>query len=159
MSDECRSTHDDDRGVEADPAVEQEVAAVHLARARCARNDRRSSEPSSCAVASTGSSGDAERAGVDVRGAAREGRERGLGADEPVGRLVQRAVAAEHRDDLDAPPGRAAGEAGRVPAPRRLRHLEVVLRAERLLDHHPLAGRHRRRGRVHDEQDAHDEAG
>ena len=50
------------------------------------------------------------------------------------------------------PSGRAAGEAGRRGPAGRLRHLEVVVGAERLLDHHPLAGRHRRRRRVHDQR-------
>ena len=40
-----------------------------------------------------------------------------------------------------------------------LGHLDVVLGAQRLLDPDALAGCHRRRGRVHDEQHPHDAAG
>ena len=46
-----------------------------------------------------------------------------------------------------------------MAAPGRLDHLEVVVRAQRLLDDHPPAGRHRRRGGVDDEEHAHDGAG
>ena len=100
-----------------------------------------------------------EAAGVDVRGAPGEGRDRGVGAHEAVGRLVERAVAGEHRDHLDALGRRAPGQARRVAPAGRLDHLEVVVGAQRLLDDHPAAGRHRRRGGVDDEQDTHDEAG
>ena len=128
----------DDRGVEAGAAVEQEAAPVAGPRP-IRSNDRRSSDASSWAVASTGSCGDPERAGVHVVEPPGKRRQRGLGADEPVRGLVERAVAAEHRDDLDAPSCAAAGEPGRVAAPGGLHDLEVVVGAERLLDHDPLA--------------------
>ena len=46
--------------------------------------------------------GDAERAREHVRRAAGQRRERGVGAGEPAAGLVERAVAGEHRDDVDA---------------------------------------------------------
>ena len=54
--------------------------------------------------------------------------------------------------DVDAVARRGAGEPGGVTPPGGLGHLEVVPLAERLLDHHAPAGRHRRRGRVHDQR-------
>ncbi len=78
--------------------------------------------------------------------------QRGAGAGEPVGGLVERAVAAEHDDDLDAVERGAAGEAGGVAAPRRLRDLELVVCAEHPLHEHPPPRGHRRRGRVDDQR-------
>ena len=147
-----------DRGVEADPAVEQEVAVADAAqpdaleRASLERVEQGAGRLDRVV-------GDAERAGVDVGGAAGEGRDRGVGADQAVGRLVERAVAGEHHHDVDALGRGAAREACRVAAAGRLGHLEVVIRAQRLLDDHAAPGRHRRRGRVDDEQDPHDGAG
>ena len=65
----------------------------------------------------------------------------------------------EDRHHLDALGRGTPGEPGRVAPAGRLDHLEVVVRAQRLLDDHPPAGRHRRRGGVDDEEDTHDEAG
>jgi hypothetical protein len=45
------------------------------------------------------------------------------------------------------------GEPGRVPAPVRLDHLDVVAAREPAVHDHRVARRHRRRERVHDEQD------
>ena len=98
---------------------------------------------------------EAERPRVDVGRAAGERRERGVGVQEPVGGFVQRAVAGEHDDDVEPVVRGRAREAGRVAAPRRLGDLDLVLRGEQLADHHALAGRHRRRGRVDEEQDPH----
>ena len=98
---------------------------------------------------------EAERARVHVGGAAGQRRERGVGVQEPVGGFVERAVAGEHDHDVEAVVRGGVGEAGRVTAARGLRDLDVVLGREQLADHHPLAGRDRRRGRVDEEQDPH----
>ena len=50
------------------------------------------------------------------------GAERGRGAGQPVGGLVQRAVAAEADDHVDAVVGRALRQAGGVAAAVRLGH-------------------------------------
>ena len=63
----------------------------------------------------------------------------------------------DRRDDdhIDPVACRSAGQAGRVAAPVRLRDLEAVVLTEEMLDPHPASGRHRRRGRVHDQEQAH----
>jgi hypothetical protein len=65
-----------------------------------------------------GSFGQPDGAGEHVGGAAGQRGERGVGAGEPVGRLVEGAVAAEHHDHVDAVGG--APWARRVAWPRRL---------------------------------------
>ena len=92
--------------------MEQEAAAVHApepdprertpaerSEQRVGRGDRVERDP--------------ERAGVHVRRAAGERRERGVGAGQAVGGFVERAVAREHRDDVEAVVRGRAREAGR----------------------------------------------
>ena len=67
--------------------------------------------------------------------------------------LVQRAVAAEADDDVDAAAGGVVGEAGGVAAAVRLDELDVVVRGQPAVHDDRVAGRHRRRERVHDQQD------
>ena len=59
-------------------------------------------------------------------------------AGQAVGRLVQRAVAAEHDDHVDPVGGGALGEAGGVAPPVGLGQGHVVVGRQRLLDHHRL---------------------
>ena len=72
--------------------------------------------------------------------------ERGVGAGQPVGGLVQGAVAAEARSTTSTP-RRAASWAKRVAWPRRLVSTSSTSwsAARRLLDDDRVAGRHRRR--------------
>ncbi len=58
--------------------------------------------------------GDAEAPADDVGRAARKHRHRDVGAGEPVGDLVERAVAAERDDDVVAAVDRLAADLGRV---------------------------------------------
>ena len=58
-----------------------------------------------------------ERARVDVRRPAGQRGERGRAVQQAVGRLVERAVAGEHRDDVEAVVRGGAREAGGVTAP------------------------------------------
>ena len=99
--------------------------------------------------------GQPDRAGEHVRRAARQRRQRRLGAGEAVGDLVERAVAAEADDHVDAVVGRPLGQAGGVAPTVGLDHRDLVVRGERLLDHDPAPRRHRGRRRVHDEQESH----
>ena len=62
---------------------------------------------------------------------------------ETVGRLVERAVAGEHGDDVEAVVGGRARESGGVTATRRLGDLDFVLVREHLADHDARAGRDR----------------
>ena len=103
--------------------------------------------------------GKAEAARVDVGGSAREGRECGLGADESVRRLVEGAVARKNRHHLNPFGGCASSQAGGVAPTGGLRDLEVVVGAERLLDHHAGASRDRRSRRIDDEKHPHEGAG
>ena len=83
--------------------------------------------------------GQPDRAGEDVGRAAGQGGERGVGAGQAVGRLVEGAVAAEHDDDVDAVAGRALGQAGGVVAAVGLGDGDVVVGRQRLLDDDPAA--------------------
>ncbi len=100
--------------------------------------------------------GHAERAGEHVGAAAGEHAERGVGAGDAGGDLVQRAVAAEPDDDVDASTGGVLGESGGVAAAVGLDDLDVVAAGERSVDDDRVARRHRRRERVDDQQDAQD---
>ena len=92
----------DHGGVEAHPDVEEEVAAVHRRRGRPAGCCRWASASSRSPVASIGSLGSPiVRANTLVEPPGQR-RQRARRAGQPVGRLVERAVAAEHHDDLGA---------------------------------------------------------
>ena len=113
------------------------------------------SASSSTPVASIGSSGSPRvRANtlVEPPGSAASAVSR---AGQPVGRLVERAVTAEHDDDVDAVGGRALGEARGVAPAARLGDRDVVVGRQRLGDHDPPPGGHRRGERVDDEQEPH----
>ena len=97
--------------------------------------------------------GQPDRAGEHVRRAAGQGAERGVGAGDARRHLVQRAVAAEADDDVDAAPGGVVGEAGGVAAAVRLDELDVVVAAQPAVHDDGVARRHRRRERVHHEDD------
>ena len=142
-----------DRGVVADAGVEAEEAAVDLAE-----TDR------------------ADVGGVDAVGEQVSGARPGRWAARACGRrrwsmppgstpsavsvpampgrhLVQRAVAAEADDDVDAAAGGVVGEAGGVPAPVGLDELDVVALRQRAVHDHGVACRHRRGEGVDDQQD------
>ena len=73
--------------------------------------------------------GHAERAGEHVGRTAGEHAERGVGAGDPGGDLVERAVAAVPDHHVDAASGGVVGEACGVAAPVGLDHLDVVAAA------------------------------
>ena len=100
-----------DGGVEADAGVEAEEPPVHPA------------EPDRAEVAGVDAAGQqlgrgdrvvgqADRAGEHVGRPAGQDAERGVGAGDAGGDLVQRAVAAEADDDVDARAGRRRGRSG-----------------------------------------------
>jgi hypothetical protein len=143
----------DDGGVEAEPDVEQEEAAVHAAEPDVL--DVPGGQPvEQRAGRLDGVVGQADRAGEHVRRAPGQGRQGRARAGQAVGGLVQRAVPAEHDDDLDALVGGPPGEAGGVVAAVRRGDRDVVIGRERLLDHDLAARRDRRRGRVDQQEDA-----
>ena len=143
----------DDRGVEADAGVEAEVAAVDLAEA-----DR----PEVGGVDAVGEQLDrddrvvrhADRAGEHVGRPAGQHAERRLGAGDPGGDLVERAVATVADHHVEAATGRVVGEARGVAAAVRLDDFDVVAAAQPAMDHHGVARRDRRGERVDDEQDS-----
>ncbi len=98
----------DDSGVVADARVEAEEPTVDLAEA-----DR----PEVAGVDAVGQQldgrdrvvGQADRAGEHVRRSARQRAERGVGAGDARGHLVERAVATEPDDDVDARAERRRG--------------------------------------------------
>ena len=140
--------------VEPDAAVEEERAPVGATDADALRRaPRQRTQELAGRVDRVGR--EAERARVDVGRAAGQRRERGVGVQEPVGGFVERAVAGEYHDDVEAVVRGCVREPGRVAAPRRLRDLDLVLGGEQLADHHALARRHRRRGGVDEKQHPH----
>jgi hypothetical protein len=98
----------------------------------------------------------AEGAGEHVGGTARQDPERGVGAGDPGGDLVQRAVTAVADDHVDAPARRIVSEPCGVTPSVGLDDLDVVTAREPAVHHHRVARRHRRREGVDDEQDAHE---
>ena len=75
---------------------------------------------------------DPERAREDIGGTTRQRGERGVRADQAVCGLVERPVAGEHDDDVDAHLRRLTRELGRVAALPGLDDFDVVLGRERL---------------------------
>jgi hypothetical protein len=96
--------------------------------------------------------GDAEHLAQDVRRASGQARQRGRGAGEAVGDLVDRPVAAERHDDVVALVRRLAGQLDRVPARLRVDRVDLVARLQRVQHERPDVRRHRRRVRVDDQQ-------
>jgi hypothetical protein len=145
----------DHGGVEADAGVEQERTTVRTTDADALRRP-----PGEGREQDVGGIERvvrvAERARVHVRRSPGKGSERGRGVEQAVGRLVERAVAGQDRDDIEPVVGRREREPCRVAAARGFRHLDVVLAGEQLANHHPLARGDRRRGRVDEQQDAHE---
>ena len=137
----------DDRGVEAPTPAWKRKRRPFATPSPMRRKARCWSAPTSCSAASTGSCAMPMLRAYTFVEPPGSGASAVLGAHEAVGRLVQRAVAREHGDDLDAVAGRAAREAGGVTPARGLGDLELVCVAQRPLDEHPPSWRHRRRGR------------
>jgi len=79
---------------------------------------------------------------------------RGVAPGDPGGDLVERAVAAEADDHVEAAARRVVGEAGGVAAPIGLDEFDVVAAAQPTMDHHRVACGHRRGERVDHEQDS-----
>ena len=147
----------DERGVPADADVEEEVAAVDRSEPdrpdpplpkRVGDHHRRVDRLV----------GEADGPGEHVGRAARQGGQGAVGADDPVGDLVQRAVAAEHDDHVGARSGRVERELAGVAASVGLDGVDVVVGREQRADDHLAPCRHRRRGRVDDQQDLHERA-
>ena len=129
----------DHRGVEADAGVEEERPAVGRPDADALRRAPRQRRDNDVRRVDR-VVGIAERARVHVRRTAGQRRERGRAVQQAVGRLVERAVAREHRDDIEAVVRGRAREARGVAAPRRLRDLDVVVGGEQFADQDALAG-------------------
>ena len=141
----------DDRGVEAEAGGEGEVAVVDPAEVDLARlpvvGDAQQVLGRVDDVA-----GDAEHLAEDVRRAAGQVGERDVGADQAVGGLVDRAVAAERDDDLVALLGGLADQLGRVPLALGVERGDVVAALERVDDERAQAVGDRRRVRVDDDE-------
>ena len=87
--------------------------------------------------------GHAERAGEDVGAAAGKDAERGVGAGDAGGDLVERSVAAEPDHDVDASPSGVLREPDGVAAAVGLDHLHLVALRQRAVHDDRVAGRHR----------------
>lgn len=144
----------DHGGIEADTAVEKEVAPL----------DR--SETDAIDVAGIESFEEhrdgvdavvreAEDPGEDIGGAPREGGESGVRASEAVGCFVECAVTAEHDNEVVALPGGGLGKTGGVAPSAGLGEGDIVVGGQRLVDHDPSSGGDRRGHGVHDEQNPH----
>ena len=123
----------DDGGVVADAGVEAEEAPVDPAQA-----DRLDVAGVDAAGQQLDGGdrvvGQPDRAGEHVRRAAGQHAEGGVGAGDAGRHLVQRAVAAEPDDDVDAAAGGVVGEAGGVAAPVGLDELDLVVAGEPAVD-------------------------
>jgi hypothetical protein len=122
----------DHGGVEPGAGGEREPAVVHAPDVDRARLPD-VGEPQQVLGGVDDLGGDAEHAAVHVRGAAGQAGERGVRAGEPVGGLVDGAVAAERHDDVVALRGRLAAQLDRVP---------LALRVDGLDGEPPLEGVH-----------------
>lgn len=144
----------DHGGIEADTAVEEEVAPLDRAETDAAdvAGIERFEEHVDGVDAVVR---EAEDSGEDVGGAPREGGESGICAGKSVGCLVERAIAAEHDDEVVALPCGGLGETGGVAPPAGLGEGDVVVGGQRLVDHDPSSGGDRRGHGVHDEQNPH----
>jgi hypothetical protein len=90
----------------------------------------------------------------DVGRATRQHAQRGLGAGKGVDGLVDRPVAGEHDDQVDALVDGLCGELRGVAAFLGLGDLQPEVGRERLLDHGQDGLGHRAGHRIHDEQEA-----
>jgi hypothetical protein len=97
----------------------------------------------------------AECPGKDVGRAPRQHREGRLAAGDSGGHLVQGAVAAKGHHGVEAPAGGILGETSGMAAAVGFHHLDVVVAGQVLVDHHGVAGGHRRGEGVHDQQESH----
>ena len=141
-------------GVEANTHVEAEESSVDIAKSDplyrvslqgiqdlfCGR-DRLVFEP--------------ERASKHIGRSAGKYCERRGCSCQPVRNLIDRAVATERHDNLVAAHRGTLRQPGRVPSPTCLRHREIVIGRQRILDHHPCARRYSRSRRVHNQHDFH----
>jgi hypothetical protein len=126
----------DDRGVEAQARREEEAALVDhrhpdLARLPVVGDAQQVLGRVDDVV------GDPEHPGVHVGRAARQAGERRRGAAQAVGRLVDRAVAAERDDDVVALAGRLARQRGGVVARLGVDRVNVVTPLQGV--HHEVA--------------------
>ncbi len=125
----------DDRRIEADAGVEEEVAPIHRAEPdppNAVRGDGAKDEGGGL----DGVVGEPDGAGEHVRRSAGETGEGRVGARQPVGDLVQRAVATEHRNDFDAASGGRLRQTGGVAPATGLGHADVVFGRQGLFDDH-----------------------
>jgi hypothetical protein len=138
-----------------DAGVEAEVATVHLAEAD--RFDVASSDAGGQQLhGGDRVVGHAQRSGEHVGAAAGKHPQCCVGAGDPGGHFVERAVAAVADDHVDTSPRRILSEAGGVTATVRLDDLDGVAACRQgAVNDDRVARRHRRRERVHHEQDAH----
>jgi len=147
-----RSHH---RGVESDAGVKAEISTIHPAE----------THPRRWLVEGVGHKGrgcqrvvrKANRASEDIGRATGQHRERSVAAGESGGGFIQRAVTSEGRHHVHTTPCCISCKAGRVPTAIGLDHLDVMSAgsAERTVHEHRVAGRHRRRERVDNEQHPH----
>src|SRR4051794_6594998 len=143
----------DHAGVEAHPRAEHEAPVVEPAQVDAALAPG-VGEPEQVLGGVDDVVGDPEHAAVDVGGAAGQAGQRRGRADESVGGLVDRPVAAERDHDVVALVRGLAAQLDRVPLGLGVDGLHVVAALQRI-DHEVLhAVRHRRRVRVDDDQHA-----
>ena len=137
-----------------DAGVEAEVPPVHLAetnRSEISGVDPACEELDSLEwiVRQT------ERACEHVGGAARKHAERSVGARNASGNLVERAVAAVADHHVNATSGGVVGKTCRVAASVGLDDLDIVALAQSAVDDDGVACGHRRRERIHDQENFH----
>ena len=140
-----------DRGVEAEAGAGDEVAAGRVAEVDLPRLPV-VGHPQQVLGGVDDLAGDAEHLADDVRRPAGQVGERDVGAGQPVGRLVQRAVAAEGDDHVVALVDRLADELGRVALALGVERGDLVAALERVDDEVAQPVRDRRRVRVDDDE-------
>ena len=144
----------DDARVEADAGGEEEVAARRRAPRSTARGRQSSASASRCSVASTTSAGiPSIRQYTFARPPGQAGQRR-AGAGQPVGGLVDGAVAAERDDRVVALVGGLAAELGGVVATLGVDRVDDVSCRAAQRRRGASAGRDGRRVRVDDHQQA-----
>jgi hypothetical protein len=143
----------DHRGVEPRAGREREPAIVHAREVDGPRLPR-IGEAQQVLGGVDDVGRDAEHAAVHVRRPAGEDREDGRGAGEPVGGLVDGAVAAERGHYVVALVGGRRTQLGRVSLAPRVDGLDLEAPLERVDDQLLEPDRHRRRVRVDDHEHA-----
>ena len=99
--------------------------------------------------------GKTQRFCKDVRRAAGQWGQSGLGARDPIRRLIQRPVAAEYTNQVEPLHRRPPSKTGGMAASSGLHQSHVVICRQRFLDDDSSSGGHRRGGCIDDQSDSH----